>query len=403
MILPPSIFFPSRASRPVNQGFTLVELLVVIAIIGILIALLLPAVQSARESARRIQCVNNLKQIGLGCLNYESANGELPPGRDLPDWAVSGVARRSYTNYNSVRETATQQTGFYSVHVRILPYMEEQNIYDLINFDVAQVFQLVQSDGTTPATVNYDAYANAAGLFICPTDSFTEVVISENNYRYNFGGATPYAGASSSSDQTNNKEKLSQNYNGSTIELSCTGNGAFTIGQGLKPGKFEDGLSKTAMFSERTKGSGGVPGSTPPGPSDTHTMSGRTDGMVTIEQIFNNCINTPNTPTSFDYFGNGRWLPGERFSNGWPYGNYMCTMYNHVAPPNWQYVDCAGFSSTSDTPGEHAIVTARSQHPGIVNVCYADGHVTTAPDDIDLTVWRAVGTRNGGEVVDEEL
>ena len=95
-----------------RNGFTLVELLVVIAIIGILIALLLPAVQAAREAARRMQCTNNLKQLGLGILNYESANGSLPAG----------------SVYNSSNCTSGECYGTSFLAV-ILPYMELNDLY----------------------------------------------------------------------------------------------------------------------------------------------------------------------------------------------------------------------------------------------------------------------------------
>src|SRR5690349_568067 len=110
------------------KGFTLVELLVVIAIIGVLVALLLPAVQAAREAARRTTCVNNLKQMGLAAANYESAKGVFPPGRLNPDYAVGGTPQSSYTNYNNVTQDANTKTGFYSVHIWLLPYMEQANI-----------------------------------------------------------------------------------------------------------------------------------------------------------------------------------------------------------------------------------------------------------------------------------
>ena len=184
------LFRPERNDR----GFTLVELLVVIAIIGILVALLLPAIQSAREAARRIQCENSLKQIMLAVLNYETAHKRFPPGRLYPDWVLpKGDIARGYTNYLGVSASNAKFTGFRSVHLWILPYMEEQNIYDLINFSVPHSKQM--TNGGTPVNANYQAYAQAATLFLCPSEPNIGRVISENNYRCNFGGSTPYGGA----------------------------------------------------------------------------------------------------------------------------------------------------------------------------------------------------------------
>src|SRR4029078_8650391 len=98
-----------------------------------------------------------------------------------------------YSNYNGVTQDATNKTGFYSVHIWILPYMEETAIYDMINFKVAQVLQMTNNG--VPYNINYQAYATAKSLFLCPSDPNTGRVISENNYRYNFGGSTPFAGA----------------------------------------------------------------------------------------------------------------------------------------------------------------------------------------------------------------
>lgn len=384
----------SSARRRLRRGFTLVELLVVIAIIGILIALLLPAVQAAREAGRRMQCSNNLKQMGLATLNFESARKEFPKGRELPDWVRNGVVVKSYTNYNGVQQTADEKTGFYSVHVHILPYMERKHVHDLINFDVAQVLRMTVNG--EPFNVNYVPYATAAGTFLCPSDPNVNLIISENNYRYNFGGSTPYAGARATYAQDNHSAS-------STDGLPVLGNGAFTAGRALRIADITDGLSNTAFFSERTKGSGRNANTEPPSKSDIVTMPSRPNEPVARDLIYSECLNYTPQITQFNFMSAGRWLPGTDWSNGWPFAGYSSTMYNHVAQPNWEGYDCGNYSSIPDTPGEHAIVSARSMHPGIVNVCFGDGHVSAIRDTIDLEVWRALGTRNGGEVLDNDF
>ncbi|BBO30983.1 DUF1559 domain-containing protein [Lacipirellula parvula] len=381
------------------RGFTLVELLVVIAIIGVLVALLLPAVQAAREAARRTQCVNNVKQMALGAANYESAKGYFPQGRNNPDyetksggaWVPAASSGSSYPPWSG--STTTRYQNF-SVHVRILPYMEATNVYNLIDFSKGQSKQM--TNGTTPINPHYQAYATAQGLFICPSCPNTGVVISENNYRCNFGGSTPFAGV-----QAGTRDSTIQNPEG----FESGGNGAFSFGaKGLGAKDFTDGLSKTAFFSERTKGSGIDVGSTPPTKFDVVGMgSGNNVSGIRVESLFTQCLNYKPVADGRNLGGAGRWLPGDNWSNGWPFAGYDCSQYNHVAPPNWQGQDCGSNSGIPDTPEEHAIISARGEHNGSVVVAFGDGHTAIVSDGIDLAVWRAVGTRNGAETIDNEL
>jgi prepilin-type N-terminal cleavage/methylation domain-containing protein len=374
--------------RQSHVGFTLVELLVVIAIIGVLVALLLPAVQAAREAARRTQCVNNVKQMALAAANHESAKGYFPAGRGRPDTEqLSGSTwteiKKTPANYSGLTPNPNLRHNNFSVHVAILPYMEQANIYNLINFKIGQFKRMV--DGATK-NPHYQAYAQAAGIFICPSDPNTGVIISENNYRCNFGGSTPFAGHSEP-DATFSPDLLS-------VEgYPAGGNGAFTYGKkGLGAKAYPDGLSNTVFFSERTKGDGAATG------LNSWTVVGLGSGndvaSIRIEDMMDRCLKmTPAAVSGPILYGAGRWLPGEDYSNGWPFAGYDATQYNHVAPPNWSGQDCGSNSYIADAAYEHAIVAARGEHNGSVVVAYGDGHTSIVSDSIELAVWRALGTR----------
>jgi len=315
-----------------RTGFTLVELLVVIAIIGVLIALLLPAVQSAREAARRTQCVNHLKQMALGALNYESSRRRFPPGRLRPDWKIGSTERKlGYTDYENL--TPSSRTGFYSVHIWLLPYIEAGNVYDLIDFDLGQVKKM-----QNPTNPHYQAYATANDLFLCPSDGNTERIISENNYRCNFGGNTP--GAGGRSGLAGNEAYGPQL---STEKWFVGGNGAFTIGKkGLKASEYLDGLSKTAFFSERIKGSGydyESSGSAVATHADmlrcgNLALVQTSSDQAAIDSALQELSTPPTTPSSF-LFGRRGPVGSETGRMGGPFAGYDSTQYNHVAPPNW--------------------------------------------------------------------
>lgn len=390
---------PARNERGRRKGFTLIELLVVIAIIAVLIALLLPAVQQAREAARRTQCRNNLKQLGLGLHNYLSSFSVFPPGRLIPDFVKAGVVQSSYSSYSASVVGNSTWLGNKSVHLFILPYMDQANVYNLLNFSAGQMGQMTTGGGVTPVNTNYAAYATTTTSFICPSEPNYDRRLGCNNYVYNFGGSTPYQGA-----EANNK----QNIYSTTITLSngkvvsAGGNGAFTT-RSLGAEHFQDGMTNTVAFSERTMGSGGAT-TLPPAKSDVVTWQGRTSPstMLDPDVLYRDCLSgTPFPASSFNFNSFGRWLGGSDFANGWMFAAYSGTMYNHVAQPNWKGTDCGNFSAIADTPGEHAVISARSLHTGGVTGLMMDGSVRFFSDNVDLGVWRGLGTRDGAETVSD--
>jgi prepilin-type processing-associated H-X9-DG protein len=274
--------------------------------------------------------------------------------------------------------------------------MEAQSIYSLINFSMPLSTKMTTGSLSNKTNSSYQAFATAEGLFICHSDPNTGIRISENNYRYNFGGSTPYAGATQPA---------------SPLQITdvSRGNGAFTIGRAYRAKDIPDGLSKTVFFSERTKGSLKPNSSNTEVPTIDDVMTSPNRGSLTMnpltdpDKMLADCAKYSSGVQTFMQMG--RWdtenpFNGNTFTDGWPIGSYASTMYNHVAPPNWSGQDCGNTSSISDTPGEHALISARSKHGGVVNVCYGDGHVSTVADSINLAVWRALGTRALSERVD---
>ena len=215
-----------------RRGFTLVELLVVIAIIGILVALLLPAIQAAREAARRIQCTNNMKQIGLAILNYESAKKELPLAY-TPNYTGTQLGGLCTTAGVGFRNPDNKLAEHF-VLTFILPYMEQQTIFDRI--DLKKHWHDTTNNGK--GTTNRAATSVDIADFLCPTaenrpgkyttDYFTLVDISDTDYCQDVEGGPMLT------KQRRSREKLAGMLQDVPMPVR----------------KVSDGLSKTFMFFE---------------------------------------------------------------------------------------------------------------------------------------------------------
>jgi prepilin-type N-terminal cleavage/methylation domain-containing protein/prepilin-type processing-associated H-X9-DG protein len=340
----------TRSLNPRPRGFTLVELLVVIAIIGILIALLLPAVQAAREAGRRMQCSNNLKQIGIAIHNYHDTFKVLPFGKGAPYAGAAGYAR-------------------WSAHSQLLLFLEQGNTYGQFDFNKAP-----ETPGMAGAVPTFmPAYQNPArenaalcrmsiAGFLCPSDiSPDESWPGQNNYAGNEG-----------SWLCDLSEALP-----STTAPSEQQTGIFYYLSKVKFADVTDGLSNTAFFSEHLKGRGSLNPK-----ADLFTMSNKT----TLNDTYTTCMATnPMTATPLTSKWGWSWVMGEN----------CCTLYNHVSTPNT--VSCAGIPFTGTMANMAMQVSASSHHPGSVNVLMGDGSVRSVGQAVDLQVWRAVGTRGNGE------
>ena len=307
-----------------RHGFTLVELLVVIAIIGTLIGLLLPAVQSAREAARRSQCSSNIKQFGVALQSYHGAKRSFPPGRN----ALS-----------------------HSTHSFLLPFMEHETIEARIDKTKAW------NDPANAAVAAMDV-----GTFTCPSDParYKPSIYAATNYRANQGSGILWGNPPTVSSDPN-------------FGMPAP-NGVFYLDSRVKFSDIDDGTSQTAAFSE-------------------HDLGDFNNGASNLTDTFwpqTNPANADEAVTQCNAIDPSN-LAFQRFSNigaPWLYGYHSTTIYFHSQTPNQR--------SCMFPPGR-IMTAAQSSHPSGVMIGMCDASTRFIRDGVDLGIWRAIGSRDGGE------
>ncbi|GHT26470.1 general secretion pathway protein GspG [Planctomycetales bacterium] len=396
-----------------KRAFTLVELLVVIAIIGVLIALLLPAVQAAREAARRMQCTNHLKQFGLAVHNVHDAKNRLPshgwPATDycLP-YAIPGVN-------NGER---LHGTDIYSVHIALLPFIEQSALHDKLVSQLSNAKQKgTEPDNYTPVpwrdycqdasdTYVFSAFAATISVFLCPSDSEggssgTRIIDQGDPGTGNRPGRTNY--------RVNNfgDANAPQDWYGRGVFCSERPDRTEWVGKRTFA-SITDGLSNTIGFSEACISR-----------SNDSRYRSATVKMTSFPDNF-----VPSTCSVFrgkngviDETQSG--INGIFAANGyrWADSRQVHTAFNTMLPPNAP-------SCSNDDAEWFALQTASSYHSGGVNACLMDGAVKFVSETIDcgvqtacngvsghggydrdlstpstFGVWGAMGSRLGGESV----
>ncbi|MFK7768647.1 MAG: DUF1559 domain-containing protein [Mariniblastus sp.] len=325
-----------------RKAFTLVELLVVIAIIGILIGMLLPAIQNVRSAARRISCGNNLKQIYLALANHESGFKQYP------------------TSFDASRIVTVR--GSWSIHAKLLPMIEQGNAQALIDFDVDWHEQV---DSRMPAF--------GAPVYSCPSDFNAGTrqkdgrpYVHSTSYGFNMGTWFIY-----------------------DPRTGAAGDGAFRVSQPTVHATFSDGLSNTLAaadvksFTSYIRNSTSLSDTIPSSPGDLQGVSG--DMKLGLGK-------TNNT-------GHTVWSDGRVHHTG------FTTVFppNTFVPFDYQgQTYDIDFNSQQEgrdlSRPTYAAVTSRSHHRQGVNVARMDGSVEFLSNAIDVEVWRALGTAAGKEV-----
>jgi prepilin-type N-terminal cleavage/methylation domain-containing protein len=344
-----------------RNAFTLVELLVVIAIIGILVALLLPAVNAAREAARKTQCLNKFKQVGVAINTYQEANKRFPPGimfYSASRWSPSTCGGSP----PSVVSTGPMSSAGYSWSAFILPYVEEGIMKDSLNWKVSW------GDNITPKNVggktNFQFGATVMNTFNCPSNPQSGTLVSCCSGGKNGGDDTEdmahisMCAVIDSQEFTCNTQiaKRMESYPKTTTQRTANADGAFGNFRGAKSREFNDGLSRTLFIGE-VLGAGGK------------TKDGEGVGPGRFEGHFwigHNVLDTADGINGSTTIAGGKWPPADNSSGLGGNEAYRAT----------------GFASF---------------HPGGCHFNFGDGSARLINEIISPNVLAALTTRAGGE------
>jgi len=328
-----------RSIQLKTSGFTLIELLVVVAIIGVLLAILLPAVQAAREASRRMSCGNNMRQIGLAMQNHHAALNRLPPGSVAKEYPSLPITPWTFYRWSAL--------------AMLSPYLENTAAYEIL--DLSKPLYNA-GFGVTPE--NVAGSQTVVPTFLCPSDSYRSLhpSFAPTNYAVCTGTGI---------------------YGGTPIDTD----GAFYVNSRTKLSDITDGTSHTLALSESILGEGGNQARDP-------------------QTAYRFTFAFPLSDLGCEFGGLWNFTDPRGFS--WVNGEYRNGLYNHYYPPNARTPDCltavvGGGPKITFTP--FGWKTARSRHPGGIDALRADGSTTFLSDQIDLAVWQGLATRMGREAI----